>query len=249
MKFCALLAGSLLLVCPLFAQESGELSRGPDNGTEYFINGITVLPVSGRPFSARSSTEWTRTTEDGTIVTTHLLTRVARDSQGRIYRERHRSVPLNSTEPSPLQAIRIFDPVAHTETFCRVATHRCDAKAYHAPTSFTPPPPGPFDSGKRSLARESLGNDVIDGIDVVGTRETLTIATGVVGNSQPLIITREFWYSPDLQVNLTVTRKDPREGTQTVRLSDVSRAEPDTTLFKVPAGFQVQSSAPARTEN
>ncbi len=110
-------------------------------------------------------------------------------------------------------------------------------------------PPGSLDNGKRTLTRESIGHDVIDGINVVGTRETLTIAANVVGNSQPVVVTREFWYSPDLQVNLTITRKDPREGTQTVRLSDVSRTEPDPALFKVPAGFQVQHPEPARTDN
>jgi hypothetical protein len=249
MKLYALLAGFLLLICTLGAQESDDAVRGLDGGTEYFVNGVTVLPIPGKPFSGRSETAWTRTLEDGSVVTTHLLTGVARDSQGRIYRERHKFVPLNSNEQSPLEAIRIFDPVAHTETFCRVATHLCNVTAYRGRTSFTLRPPGSFDSGKRFLTREGIGNDVIDGINAVGTRETLTIAENAVGNSQPLTVTREFWYSPDLQVNLAITRKDPREGTQTVRLSDLSRAEPDPALFKVPAGFVVQNTTPAKAEN
>jgi hypothetical protein len=61
-----------------------------------------------------------------------------------------------------------------------------------------------------------------------------------VGNSQPLVTTRDFWYSPDLQINLSVTRKDPREGTQAIRVVDLSRSEPDPAMFKVPAGFVVQ---------
>jgi hypothetical protein len=250
MKLCALLVGSLVLTCTFAAaQEADEPSRGPDGGTEYFVNGVSVLPIPGKPFSGQSTTEWTRTLVDGSVVTTHLLTVVARDSQGRIYRERHKFVPLNSNEQSPLEAIRIFDPVAHTETFCRVASHVCNVTAYHGRTSFTLRPPGSFDSGKRFLSREGIGNDVIEGISVVGTRETLTIAENAVGNSQPLTVTREFWYSPDLLVNLAITRKDPREGTQTVRLSDLSRAEPDPALFKVPAGFAVQNTAPAKAEN
>jgi hypothetical protein len=251
-KLLALLVASLLVVSPLIAQESqgsDEPLRGPDGGTHYFVSGVTVLPVAGKPFSGRSTTEWTRTLEDGSIVRTHLLSVVARDSQGRIYRERHKFVSLNSNEQSPLEAIRIFDPVTHTETFCHAATHLCDVTPYHARTSFAPRPPGTFDNGKRSLTRESIGNDVIDGINVVGTRETNTIAAEVVGNSQPLVTTREFWYSPDLQVNLSITRKDPREGTQAVRVSDVSRAEPDPTLFKLPAGFRVQAAQLPKSEN
>lgn len=110
---------------------------------------------------------------------------------------------------------------------------------YFAPASFKPMRVGPFDNGKRMLARESLGNDAIDGISVVGTRETVTINAGVVGNSQALSVIREFWYSPELQVNLAITRKDPREGTQVVRVHDVSRTEPDPNLFKVPKVYTV----------
>jgi hypothetical protein len=86
---------------------------------------------------------------------------------------------------------------------------------------------GPFDDGKRLLARESLGSDVLDGIDVAGAREKITISAGTVGNSRALVSTREFWYSPDLQVNLAVPHKDPREGTQEIRVHEVSRSEPD----------------------
>ena len=248
MKFHALLALSLLVACTLFAQESQESSRGPDGGTQYFVDGISVLPVAGKPFSGRSSTEWTRTLADGTVVKTHLLTVVARDSQGRIHRERHHFVPLDSNEPSQLIEIKISDPITHTRTTCSAATRRCSVTGYHAPTAFTPRPVGEFDNGKRSLTRESLGADSMDGLNVVGTRETVTINPGVIGNSQPLVITREFWYSPDLQVNLSVTREDPREGTQAVRVQDVSRSEPDPAMFQVPAGYVVDSREPGQIE-
>jgi hypothetical protein len=187
----------LLLCLPLAAQDSDdEPSRGPDGGTHYFVEGISVLPIPGKPFSGRSTTEWTRTLEDGSIVTTHLFAAVARDSQGRIYREGHKFVPANSNEQSRLIRFKISDPITQTRTTCYVATHRCEVTEYHAPTSFVPRPPRTFDNGRRLLARESLGNDAIDGINVVGSRETVTINAGVVGNSQPLVTTREFWYSP-----------------------------------------------------
>jgi hypothetical protein len=101
-------------------------------------------------------------------------------------------------------------------------------------------PAGPIDNGTRYLTRESLGSDVIDGLNVIGTRETISINPGVVGNSQPLVSTREFWYSPDLQVNLSVARKDPREGTQVIHVVDLSRFEPDAAQFQAPAGFAIQ---------
>jgi hypothetical protein len=248
MKFYSLLAVSLLLTCTLAAQESEPL-RGPDGGTHYRVDGIRVLPVTGRPFSGRSTTEWTRGLEDGSVVTTHLYAMVARDSQGRIYRERRHFVPANSNEQPRLEAIILFDPAAHTRTACEIAARRCIVTGYRAPTSFTPVTAGPFDNGKRELSRESLGSDVVDGFNVVGTRETISINAGVVGNSQPLVTTREFWYSPDLQVNLSITRKDPREGTQVIRVMDVTHSEPDPAMFQIPTGFVVETPRSAKTEN
>lgn len=241
MKLYSLLALSLLLTCTLAAQEPEEPSRGPDGGTEVHVAGIKILPVAGKPFSGSDSVDWTRNLEDGTVIATHLDAKLARDSQGRIYRERVSFVPASSNQPSRRKVIILLDPIAHTRTFCVVATRHCEVTDYHAPTSFTPMPPGPFDNGRRELTRESLGSDVIDGLNVVGTRETISINPGVVGNSQPLVSTREFWYSPDLQVNLSVSRKDPREGAQVIHVVDLSRSEPDPAMFQVPAGFVVET--------
>jgi hypothetical protein len=250
MQRFALLAVSLLLACTLAAQESDEALRGPDGGTRFRVHGIQIPPATARPFSGRDNIEWTRNLEDGSVVTTHLFATLARDSQGRIYREHVTFVPANSDQQSRRIDMVLLDPVAHTGTTCIIATRRCDITSYYAPTSFTPPPAGTFDNGKRSLARENLGSDVMDGLNVVGTRETITINAGVVGNSQPLVTTREFWYSPDLQVNLEVTRKDPREGTQVIHVVDLSRSEPDPAMFQVPAGYVVHDlrNGKAKTE-
>jgi hypothetical protein len=239
-----LLVASALLAVSLSAQESTETSRGPDGGTRFHVAGIEVLPATGRPFSGTDTIEWTHNLEDGSIVTTHLTAVVARDSQGRIYREHRNFVPANSSQPSKLIDKIFYDPNAHTKTTCTVATRQCSISAYYAPVSFTPAPAGPRDNGTRYLTRESLGNNTLEDLSVVVTRETLTIKAGAVGNDHPLAITHEFWYSPDLQINLSVTRKDPREGTQVVKLVDLNRSEPDPAMFQVPADFTVQDHRP-----
>jgi hypothetical protein len=157
--------------------------RGSDGGVTYHVDGISVRPLAGQPFSGRSTTEWTRTLEDGSIVTTHLFAMAARDGQGRIYREGRHFVPANSDQQPQRYRFKIADPITHTLTVCMVASRSCTMTNYFSPTSFTLRPVRPFDDGKRTLARESLGNDVMDGINVVGTRETVTINAGVVGNS------------------------------------------------------------------
>src|SRR5271165_1293382 len=108
-----LIAGSLLLPCTLAAQESTEPSRGPDAGTQFHVHGIQVLPAVGRPFSGRDNIEWARNLEDGSVTTTHLYATVARDSQGRIYREHRSFVSANSSQESKYRDMVFLDPVAH----------------------------------------------------------------------------------------------------------------------------------------
>jgi hypothetical protein len=252
MRLRALLwfAASALLACSLSAQESTDPSRGPDGGTRTHVEGVQVLPVAGKPFSGRDSIEWTRKLEDGSVVTTHLTALVARDSSGRIRRERVSFVPANSNEQSKVMETIILDPAEHTRTTCAIATRHCTITRYYAAVKFTPAPAGPLDNGTRYLTRESLGTNTVDELNVVGTRETLTISAGAIGNNQPVMTTSEFWYSSDLEVNLSVTRKDPREGTQVIQLVDLSRSEPDPSLFQVPADFTVvDARASAKTEN
>jgi hypothetical protein len=234
MKLCALLAGSLLLSCTLAAQDSEVPLRGPDGGANYFVfvDGAKILPVAGKPFSARAATtEWKRSLEDRTVVTIHLIARVARDSQGRIFREVRSFVRAESYEHPQLKGIRIYDPVTHTRTACNIRTRRCNITGYNAPTAFIPSPEGLSDDGTY-LEREHLGIRALDGLTTVGTGERVTANAGVVS-------TQEFWYSPDLQINVSSTRKNPRQGTQVIQVGDLSRAEPDPALFQIPPGFVI----------
>src|ERR1700689_619495 len=132
MKLFAWLAASLLLSCTLAAQDSDEPFHGPDRGTSIHVHGIMILPNSGKPFSGRDHIEWTRTLEDGTVVTTHLYAFLARDSQGRIYREHVSFVPMNSNQQSRRREINLLDLVGHTRTTCMIATRRCTITDYHA---------------------------------------------------------------------------------------------------------------------
>lgn len=234
-----LIAVSTISTGILCAQEA---ERGPDGGTTTRVSGVEVLPALSRPFSATSHTNWTRILEDGSTVKTHLQADIARDSQGRIYRERRTFAADGSEETSRLFAFYILDPVRHTHTECVVATHRCNVTPYFSSATFTAMPAGPFNEGKRFLARESLGTNILNGFEVTGTRETTTINAGVLGNDRPLITTREFWYSPDLQVNLSVTRKDPREGTQLIQLDNLSRSEPPPERFQIPGGYTIENA-------
>jgi hypothetical protein len=239
-KTFALLASCILLIGSLFAQDSNEELRAPDRGTDVRVHGIQILPAVGKPFSGRDHIEWTHKLEDGNTITSELYAFLARDSEGRIYREHVSFVPANSNQRSRRREIDLLDPVTHTRTVCIIAKRRCTITGYHASAKFVLPPAGPQANGTRYLLREPMGSDVMDGLAVVGSRETLTINAGVLGNAEPLVTTKEYWYSPELEINLLTTRNDPREGIQVIRVVDLSRTEPDPQIFEPPAGFVIR---------
>jgi TonB family protein len=86
---------------------------------------------------------------------------------------------------------------------------------------------------------ESLGKQMIDGVEAEGTRIIETIPAGAVGNERPIEIIRERWYSPELQMVVLHKSVDPRVGETTMRLTNLVRSEPDASLFQVPSDYTI----------
>jgi len=96
--------------------------------------------------------------------------------------------------------------------------------------------------------REELGQQTIEGVLANGTRTTTVIEAGAMGNEQPIQIVSEQWYSPDLKTLVLTRHSDPRNGETTFRLTNIARAEPDRSLFTLPADYTVKES-PIRRES
>ena len=88
------------------------------------------------------------------------------------------------------------------------------------------------------VTTEDLGTQVMEGVQVTGTRSTQTIPVGKIGNDRPIVITTEVWTSPDLKTTVLSKRSDPRMGDQTFKLTNIQRSEPDPSLFTVPSDFK-----------
>ena len=86
---------------------------------------------------------------------------------------------------------------------------------------------------------ESLGTQTIEGVTAEGTRKTFTVPAGEIGNTLPMELVRETWYSPELQLVVMSKHRDPRSGETTYRLTNLTRSEPDHSLFGVPADYNV----------
>jgi hypothetical protein len=89
------------------------------------------------------------------------------------------------------------------------------------------------------ISSEDLGSQTMEGLLVNGVRTTRTIPEGQIGNDKPLRIITEVWTSPDLKTVVYSKRTDPRMGEQTFKLTNIVRAEPDPSLFTVPADFKI----------
>lgn len=93
---------------------------------------------------------------------------------------------------------------------------------------------------------ETLGAQTIEGLTVIGTRYTHTIPAGQIGNQQPILVITEKWYSPDLQIDVITKHSDPRTGTTTTTVSNLSRNEPAASLFTIPPDYMVKPAGAAR---
>jgi len=91
--------------------------------------------------------------------------------------------------------------------------------------------------------KEDLGFHSTNGVMAQGTRSTMTIPQGQIGNNRDIHVVNEGWYSKDLQMMVKTVNSDPRFGVTTYELTDIVQAEPDAALFQVPAGYTLTEVA------
>ena len=97
---------------------------------------------------------------------------------------------------------------------------------------------GPMAQAERSAKTEDLGTQTMEGVQVKGTRHTMTIPANTIGNDRDISIVDETWYSPDLKKNIMTRHSDPRMGETVYSVTNVNRNNPDASLFQVPADYQ-----------
>ena len=218
--------------------------RVPDGGTSGRMESIFIPPKARAPFSFTLVTEWSRPLgPGGGTFTLANERRIVRDSKGRIYQERWILVPKGSKVKSFMDIFQITDPEQHTWYNCATGTKVCDLLKYSRTTTenYQPAilPSGPLPDGSGVRQSDDLGVGSTEGVETHGYRETTTINVGVLGNDQPMVATREFWYSPRLAVNLVSIVDNPQTGKQVFTVKDLSTSEPEPSFFAVPEGYKV----------
>jgi hypothetical protein len=237
---------------------------------EYVANSVIHLDgavVKNAPYSAEALTETTQTLADGNRISRKTNATLYRDSEGRTRREE----ALGAIGPwapngEPSQSVFINDPVSKTnlvldtkaktvrkmpspdQGFAKGKAELEDKmKVVHLEAG-----PGGGVGGveaklkaemeaKNNVQKESLGTQMIEGVQAEGTRTTLTIPAGAIGNDLPIQVVSERWYSPELQTVVMTKHSDPRMGDTTYRLTNINRNEPAPSLFQAPADYTAVS--------
>lgn len=87
---------------------------------------------------------------------------------------------------------------------------------------------------------KDLGSKEIEGVKANGKLRSYEIPAGEIGNRNPIVVSTEIWYSPELHVTLLSKRSDPRIGDRIYRVAGIKREEPAAALFTVPADYTVK---------
>ncbi len=221
--------------------------------------------VKNAPYSAEAVTETTQTLADGNQIYREMTAVLHRDSEGRTRREQTLTGYI-SWASSPLgqvfQVIVINDPVAGVSYNLNPATRTAIA---HEMSSFKSLPiqevghgtPGVYlgntgnmtSSGTMSAQynqtvdlggkTEELGTRSIEGVLAEGTRSTITIPAGSIGNERPIEVVSERWYSSELQTLVMSRHSDPRFGETVYELKNIALTEPSSDLFEVPLDYEI----------
>jgi hypothetical protein len=221
---------------------------GPGPGMFEFgglMGGFGGKTVKGKPFQASFTITTVQTLPGNSISSTKTGT-VARDADGSTYRDVTFSGigPWASTGKN-YEFAYIRNLSTSTEYIVNVTKGTYEAfplREHNARHEGKGGPRGSAGSDEtvndnsNATYTDTTTNTVYKVDDRLVTR---TIPAGQIGNSAPIVITTERWYSSDLDVLLKETRSDPRFGATTYQLANIG--QPQASLFVPNPSFtQVQ---------
>jgi hypothetical protein len=223
------------------AQESGQADEMPE-----------IEAVVGAPFSAVAVQENIRVTGDGNRFIHKFTSHRYRDGQGRTRLDRSIPVPVAATESADdglhtyvIIQNKVTGEIDSLFPGAKLATvfQRPGIKVVDEPVT-VPAIVASF-AGMRLGAKDpgwsapvSLGEKSIDGVHVVGTQEVYTVAAGKVGNEKPITLTVQQWSSPELGIIVDKMASASTGGQTHYHLTQLIQAEPDASLFRVPADYK-----------
>ena len=195
------------------------------------------------PYSAVGDTEFVSRFPDGNRIIQKSSIQYYRDGQGRTRIER----PITGAVDA-LVAVMINDNVSGQHYILHPQARM--AQVFKVPpqtVAHESPAASPQDLISLMMADQAgteappttvaLGQKEIEGLTTTGTRWEKTFAAGIIGNDKPITLPIEQWFSPDLGVIVAASQQTSTGAELTYRLHNVSRSEPDSALFTIPADY------------
>jgi hypothetical protein len=238
-QFLTLSAFTALAASCVFGQATtGWTSTFSTTGYPRHLDGQSGV-VAGRPFSGTEIHSSTQTLSDGTHVEHQDRGTVARDEKGRLR--------IDSGDSSVL-----VDPVGGFTYTLHPAGKTYEKQAIPAQAStyvvghagnrtsveYTTGTP----RTKAQTMTEDLPPQMMNGLNVRGSRLTTTVSAGAMGNDREFKIVNERWYSDDLQVLVKSTNNDPRFGVSSYELTNITQAAANGALFQVPVDYTLRQT-------
>jgi hypothetical protein len=229
LAFGCLLGGGLAVAQMGFR---GEGTMGPGS------RGI----VTGQPYSLVETTTSVRTLSDGTTMTNVEQNNCMRDAEGRVRIE----VGHQHNGTMQFDVVDIVDPVAKERISLMVG--KKTARVMQMPewkSSGDSAGAAKFAAGGANRPGfvaptvVKLGGQTVAGVYAEGTRTTRVIPVGKEGNDHEIQSVTETWFSPDLRIVVGRTTSDPRFGTTTTVVTNLTRSDPAPALFQVPSDYTV----------
>jgi hypothetical protein len=204
---------------------------------------IFVTPIPGVPFGAKVAIERSEIAPDGSIQALKTWRAIARDGHGRIHNEATELIPVSSDETPGLIRAHLYDPQTRVSTMVFLQNHTYSQMTVNRPPATVPPrlvfaaPNGDTIPPSEFAKKTDLGTREIEGVLAHGIREEQTIQAEN-GDAKDVVVTDEYWYSEELRIHLLIKHNDPRMGSVTLKVYEITRGEPDPTMFQIPPGYK-----------
>lgn len=250
MKSACISLITILLLCSI---SLGQTSSSPATySTSTLSNGINLRAVAGAPFFADVVSQSTLVRADGTPVARETDGKMFRDSVGRTRSETELESPVAGV--AARRFVTIVDPIQGISTVLDVAAKSATVfhlSSVHPVTTSNVKLMALLPAGRASVKHltppgsEDLGGMMMEGFSVNGTRRAGASAASTAKGALPSTVT-ESWFSPELKVELLVTRQGPQSASRTTRLTNITPGEPDPNIFQVPADYTIHDNSQSK---
>ena len=216
------------------------------------------IGVPGHPFHATVTADWNLSEPNEKAFGTEGSGNVWRDADGDVREEG--AVTRNGRTPGQLPTTNVLYLTANG-TMLSWKSGNTNVASFRGPNLNDSnhffenmAVPKVFKSSRSSLyncrqdgvkcVTEPLGERDVEGIRVKGTRYKETIPAASLGAPNDLIVSRDVWSNPEMNIVVEIDGKDPIFGNFEMRLSNISGGNQDKNLFEIPKGNRVNDITP-----